>query len=129
MTLKTVTVNEIRSWAPCKDPTEYVAEYWTGTALDVLRMESVLDIDKLWVVLRDECLDATTLRLFAVWCAREALKLAKNPDPRSFVACDVAERYAHGEATLEEFRAAADAYAVVAAHAYAAACMAASTYA
>ena len=50
-----------------------------------------------------------TARLFAVWCAREALKLIDNPDPRSVNACDVAERYANGEATKEELAAAWDA--------------------
>jgi hypothetical protein len=43
-----------------------------------------------------------TARLFAVWCAREALKLIDDPDPRSIAACDVAERYANGEATRDE---------------------------
>jgi len=53
-----------------------------------------------------------TLRLFAVWCARntplpngrktgELLK-----DPRSLAALEVAERYAHGNATDNELRAA-----------------------
>src|SRR5574340_461793 len=46
------------------------------------------------------------LRLFAVWCAREALKLINNPDSRSVAACDVAERYANGEATDAELAAA-----------------------
>jgi len=50
--------------------------------------------------------DAKTQRLFAVWCAREALKLVDNPDPRSVAACDVAERYANGKATDEELDAA-----------------------
>ena len=50
-----------------------------------------------------------TLRLFAVWCAREALKLVKEPDPRSIAACDVAEKYANGQATKEELDAARDA--------------------
>ena len=45
-------------------------------------------------------------RLFAVWCAREALKLIDDPDPRSVDACDVAERYANGNATDEELEAA-----------------------
>ena len=53
------------------------------------------------------------MRLFAVWCAREALKLVDNPDPRSVNACDVAERYANGEATYEELmKARTAAYAV-----------------
>ena len=47
-----------------------------------------------------------TLRLFAVWCARESLKLVKEPDPRSIYACDVAEKYANGQATKEELDAA-----------------------
>jgi hypothetical protein len=47
-----------------------------------------------------------TLRLFAVWCAREALKLVKEPDPRSVNAVDVAERYANGNATGDELHAA-----------------------
>jgi len=50
--------------------------------------------------------DAKTQRLFAVWCAREGLKLVDNPDPRSVAACDVAERYANGKATDEELDAA-----------------------
>lgn len=50
-----------------------------------------------------------TLRLYAVWCAREALKPIDNPDPRSIAACDVAERYASGEATSKELNAVRDA--------------------
>lgn len=48
-----------------------------------------------------------TLRLFAVWSSREILKYMYDPDPRSINACDVAERYANGqasEAELEEAR-------------------------
>ena len=44
--------------------------------------------------------------MFAVWCAREALKLVDEPDPRSIAACDVAERYENSEATKEELAAA-----------------------
>ncbi|CAK0771990.1 conserved hypothetical protein [Gammaproteobacteria bacterium] len=47
-----------------------------------------------------------TLRLFAVWCGREAMKLIPDPDPRSIAACDVAERYANGDATSEDLDAA-----------------------
>jgi hypothetical protein len=47
-----------------------------------------------------------TQRLFAVWCAREALRLVDRPDQRSVAACDVAERYANGEATDGELDAA-----------------------
>ena len=50
-----------------------------------------------------------TARLFAVWCARETLKLIDEPDPRSVEACDVVERYANGKATKDELDAARDA--------------------
>ena len=104
--LPTITVADIRGWKPCFDPTEYVAEDWQGTALDVLRVNECPAEDRLWVVLRDQCIDARTLRLFAVLCARRALAQLDNPDPRSVTACDVAERYANGEATAKELEAA-----------------------
>jgi hypothetical protein len=65
--------------------------------------------DIVWLLLRKEFLSVKDLRLFAVWCAREALKLIENPDERSVEACNVAERYVNGEATKEEFLSAYDA--------------------
>ena len=72
----------------------------------------------------DQRLDDRTLRLFAVWCARNT-PLADGrvtgdllTDPRSLAALEVAERYANGRATDEELaaaRAAAEAAARVAA--------------
>jgi hypothetical protein len=108
-TLKTFTISDIRSWKPCHDPARWLPAGqtdWRGTALDVLRHPKIPPADKLWCVLREDCIDARTLRLFAVWCAREALKLVAQPDPRSVAACDVAERYANGLATADEMAAA-----------------------
>jgi hypothetical protein len=65
--------------------------------------------DIFWLLLRKEFMSEKDLRLFAVWCAREALKLVENPDERSVNACNVAERYANGEATREELDVAYDA--------------------
>ena len=65
--------------------------------------------DILWLLLREEFLSEKDLILFAVWCAREALKLIADPDERSVEACNVVERYANGEATQEELLAARDA--------------------
>ena len=60
----------------------------------------------------DQRHDDRTMRLFAVWCARNT-PLADGrktgdllTDPRSLAALDVAERYAAGKATDEELRAA-----------------------
>jgi len=122
MELKTFSVDDIRKLRPCYDPVTgmdddgnvihpggFVPEGWTGTALDVLKIDACPADDRLWLVLRDEWIDDTTLRLFAVWCARQALRLIDNPDPRSVMACDVAERFALGAATSQELAAARDA--------------------
>lgn len=58
--------------------------------------------------------DATkALRRFAVACARRALEhecaAGREPDLRSWAACDVAERHARGDATDDELAAARDA--------------------
>jgi hypothetical protein len=102
--MRQLTVADIRSLGPCYDPTKFVKEDWAGTVLDILKLEGPSGADKLWVVTR--YLSDKTNRLFAVWCAREALKLVKDADPRSVAACDVAERFAYGNATAEELAAA-----------------------
>jgi hypothetical protein len=72
--------------------------------MDVLNAEQVPANDRLWVVLREEFIDAKTLRLFGCWCARESLKLVEKPDPRLLSTIEIAERYACGKATKEELR-------------------------
>jgi hypothetical protein len=104
--MKKITLQEIRDLNPCYDPAKFLPEDWTGTLLDILNVENCPADDRLWVVLTEQFIDAKTLRLFAVWCAREALRLIENPDARSINACNVAERYANGEATDEELAAA-----------------------
>jgi hypothetical protein len=120
--MKQLTYKDILALNPCRKhhPSKYVSEDWTGTILDVLNATNVAPTEKLWVAYR--VLDDRTLRLFAVNCARRALAKVANPDPRSIAACDIAEKYANGEATEEELskaRNAADA-AYDAAAAYAA---------
>jgi len=118
--MKTFTINDIRSLRPCYDPARFLPEGWQGTALDILAVENCPAEDRLWVVLHEECIDDRTIRLFAVWCARQALALI-DPDPRSVAACDVAERYANGDATVDELAAArAAAWAAAEAARYAA---------
>jgi hypothetical protein len=104
--LKQITINDIRAFNPRYDLARFLPEDWCGTAVDILRVADCPPQDRLWVVLREELIDARMLRLFAVWCARQALALVDNPDPRSIAACDVAERYANGAATRLELYAA-----------------------
>lgn len=103
--MKTINNALIRSLTPCYDPSTYVTD--ENETLSVLEWVSkyrgtVPDKDIIWLLCHEEFLSGKQLRLFAVWCAREALKLVDNPDPRSVEACNVAERYANGEATRAE---------------------------
>lgn len=104
-----MNINDIRKHSPCYDPTKYLPEDWEGTALDILGVEECPPQDRLWVVTRPGWIDNKTLHLFAIWCARRALELVNDPDPRSIKACDVAEQYANGDTTSEELAAAWDA--------------------
>ena len=61
----------------------------------------------LCIALHPGVLDDRTLRLFAVWCARQVRTLTDNPF--SLATIDVAERHANGLATDEELAAARDA--------------------
>lgn len=125
--MKTFTVGDIRMLEPRFDPVTgldinddpvlqggFVPENWAGTALDILKIEACPAEDRLWLVLREGWIDDTTLRLFAVWCARQAMLLADEHDPRSVAACDVAEQFAHGGATDQELTVARDAANVAA---------------
>ncbi len=110
--MKTINNALIRSFSPCYDPSRYIKD--EVETLSVVEWVSkyrgtVPDEDIIWLLCHKEFLSDKDLRLFAVWCAREALKLIDNPDPRSIEACNVAERYANGEATKEELGDAYDA--------------------
>ena len=108
--MKTINNELIRSLTPCYDPTRYVTdEVETLSVVEWVKKYrgTIPDKDIIWLLCHKEFLSDKDLRLFAVWCARESLNLIDNPDPRSIEACNVAERYANGEATraeLEEAR-------------------------
>ena len=105
--MKPITIDLINSWIPCYPAESKLPAGWTGTAIDILNLQNISVEDKLWVVCREDVIDARTLRLFAVWCARQVQHLMT--DARSIAALDVAERYADGLATVEELAAARDA--------------------
>ena len=105
--MKQFTIADIRSYKPCYDPNKYLSEDWKGTVLDILKDDRIPFPDRLWVVCRTELISERTLRLFAVWSARQVQHLMK--DPRAIAALDVAQRFAMGEASKEELDAARDA--------------------
>lgn len=100
----------IRKLNPCYDPSEVVKDEneelpvkeWVAKYRNLVKNKS----DIIWLLCNKLYMSEKDMRLFAVWCAREALALIDNPDPRSITACNVAERYANGEATIEELNAA-----------------------
>ena len=105
----TTTLNRIREHSPCLPGWEKLLVGLGKTKADdeVLSFATILEIvgldDALWYC-RAEPQYAKEWRLFAVAVARRVEHL--NTDPRVKNAIDVAERYAHGEATDAELKAA-----------------------
>ncbi len=104
--MKTFTYKKLMSWDPCYDPVEIgMPENWQGTIfewIDEFRGKVKNPTDVLWVVLRNDFMTDQKLRLYACWCAEEALKLIDNPDRRSIQTIEMAKKYAVGEATAKE---------------------------
>jgi len=104
-TRKRLTKEDVRASRLHKEPYHLLPNTWTGTVLDILDRETLSAADRLWIVLHAQTsviADKRLLRTFAIWCARQALSLLDNPDPCAAKACDMAERYANGQATEEE---------------------------
>ena len=100
------TLNAIRAHRPCADGWEKLLRHLGKTTADEepLRIATIVQsnglADALW------CLRAVKghereIRLYAVWCARQVQHLMM--DPRSVHALDVAERFARGEASADEW--------------------------
>ena len=100
-------IETIRAIKPCYDPTKYLSEDWSGTAIDLLDVTAIPFQDRLWVLMRTDFVSEKLMRLFAVWSARQVQHLMK--DLRSLAALDVAEKFATGAASPEELAAARDA--------------------
>ena len=99
------TLNQIRAQSPCADGWVKLLKYLNKTTADdePLSLTTILESnglgDTLWCLRAVEGFDKEK-RLLAVAFAREVQHLMT--DPRSIEALDVAERFANGEATLEE---------------------------
>jgi hypothetical protein len=106
------TLNKIREHSPCVTGWSKLLTYLGKTKADdePLSIATIVESngldDALWCLRAVEGRDKE-IRLYAVWCARQVQHLMKHP--RSLAALDVAEAYAHGNATDKELAAARDA--------------------
>ena len=103
----TTTLNRIREQSPCVEGWKKLLAHLDKTQADdePLPFSTILDaigLEDTLSCLRAEPQHNREWRLFSVWCARQVQHLMT--DTRSIAAIDMAERYAHGEATDEELR-------------------------
>lgn len=114
MDMKTLTWSDFAEHGTCYDPQEKYGD-WSGTILDLLRRDDIPAKDRIWAFTRKGIVDERTQRLFACKCVRDTpLDDGRKvwdllTDDRSRNAVEIAERFANGEATLEELNAAWDA--------------------
>lgn len=66
-----ITVETIRSWNPCYDPTKHLKETWKGTILDLLQNKDIPACDKVWLATRPDVLTSHVLRLFSEHCDKQ----------------------------------------------------------
>ena len=116
--LPTFDYDDLIGWGPCWKEDKagrrrllYYKRKLGGkaTAMDILRQARIPAADRLWVVLREECLPAYILHEFACRCAEAALALVDNPDPRSVAAIEAKRRWLRGEISDDALAAAWDA--------------------
>ena len=119
--MKTITYEDFVSFNPCwltdeeerNEHADQLARYramrdkWT--ALDILRLDDVNTEDRLWLVLREELIDAPILHEFACRCAERALDRIDKPDARSVAAIEAKRKWLLGEISDKELVAAMDA--------------------
>ncbi len=114
--MKSISLEEFKGFRPCWLETATGArrlerigsrkERWT--AMDILDLpeSEVSAEDKIWAVTKAEIIEEEKLHEFACRCAEEALKLVKDPDPRSVAAIEAKRKWLKGEITDEELVAA-----------------------
>ena len=107
---KYITYKDLIAMKPCYHPKEIgIPQNYKATIFDFIKKyrDKVKNKEDIfWVLCRNDYMTNKDMRLFAVWCAREALQLVDNPDKLSIEACNVAERHASGKATDKELAAA-----------------------
>ena len=119
--MKTITYEDFVSFKPCwlvfeeeldkhaDQLSRYRAIRDEWSALDIMRLDDVAADDRLWLVLREELIDAHILHEFACRCADRAIARIGKPDSRSVAAIEAKRKWLRGECSDEELAAASDA--------------------
>ena len=116
--MKTITYEDFVSFKPCwltddeerDEHADQLAGYramrdeWS--ALDILRLDEVDAKDRLWLVLREELIDAPLLHEFSCRCAERALSRIDKPDERSIAAIEAKRKWLRGEISDKELHSA-----------------------
>lgn len=107
--MKTITYEDFVSFNPCwltdgetrikhaAQLARYRAMRDKWSALDILRLDEVDAEDRLWLVLREELIDAPILHEFACRCAERALSRIDKQDERSVAAIEAKRKWLRGE--------------------------------
>lgn len=118
--MKTITYEDFVSFNPCwlidDEERDKHAEQLSGyrairdewSAIDILRLDEVDAEDRLWLVLREELIDAPILHEFACRCAERALSRIDKPDERSVAAIEAKRKWMRGEISDDAMAAARD---------------------
>ena len=116
--MKAVTYEQVLAMAPCWCSTEKgrrrlkrYADKLGGkaTALDILRLSRVPAADRLWLVLREDFVDAPMLHEIACRCAERALTQSGVTDKRCWDAIEAKRGWLRGNVSDEQLAAASDA--------------------
>jgi hypothetical protein len=111
--MKTITVEQLLKYGPCYNEEtirDLAGDKKEWTALEILALNHVPAQDRLWVVLREELVDAPILHEFACLCAESVLHMTRDADRKICrSAIETKRRWLRGDATDEELAAAWDA--------------------
>jgi len=59
-----VTIEDIRSYEPCWDPSKFLPENWSGTTDDIFNLPGPLVVEKIWFFMRNEYLTDIQIEQF-----------------------------------------------------------------
>ena len=108
MYIKTMTLDTVLSGRPWYQE-ERVRRLARGreafSAMEILELEELSIAEKFRIVLREELIEFSVLAEFVCRCAEEALKLVKDPDPRSLAAIAAKRAWINGEIDDEQLEA------------------------